>query len=412
MALRGARQVNLLKKESTVGVDASPVVGSDAIEAEAGYPDGNQDLEQANEATGSLDPGKSSLGALMITNPLNLRVRGQASAGVAPEWAPLVETAGFLETLQAVVPTTGTGTATAGAGNSVTIDRSADTDFSATDDAYNGMVVELGGNPATAVRRHILDYEVTGNNCVFTLDGPAFSPVLDTSTTVKVLPQALYTTHSGVIPSATLYHYIDGKLWKYLGGRSEAAVTWTKAKSVRMAATLHSLFSSETDAALPDTTGAFPTTSYPQWRNGTAYLNDLAVGMETATLTLGNTLEPPPNPNEQEGIEAQEIGARRITLAVDANEVLKATLDIFEGLFRTQTSIRFSCMTDTAGTAGNRIGHVGARDVADRRARAGLARHLREQATHRRSAGARHQLFSQRVLGGTPPQKGAAHAAH
>jgi hypothetical protein len=362
MALRANNQLMLLEIEAAEGVGETPAVGSgttpvNEVAIERTFPAGDPEVEEANEATGSLDQGRPSLGPHPLTLPLNARLRGNVTAGSAAEMTVPLRTGGLLESLVAAL---GPADATSGTTTTCVVDRSVDTDFPASSGIASGMIgrwVTLSGNPATAVTVQITDYQVSGSNVTLTFDR-TFGSALSATTDLQVLAGALYRPHSGTIPSCTAWHYLDGNLWKYIGCRTELNLTFASSKSPRMAATLHAMFSDHISAAM--VVPAFPNLSYGLWRNGACFLDGMAagVGIASLALNLGNALEHPPNPNTAEGIEAALIGRRQITATLDPNTQLVSVKEWFKAKARTQTPIKVCLQTDLAGAAGNRIGLV------------------------------------------------------
>ena len=349
MPLRVRNAVVLVKPESTPGVDAAPVAGTDAVLVEVtGNPFSfDPNVIQTNEVTGSLDGRGAIIGGMRASLRFRAYMKGAAAPGTtAPEWGKLLKACGCSETLTAAA-VGGPTAATAGTGTTVT----AQAPFGTTQDQYKGMPLHISGTPAAAYP--IITGYTTGRVATLT---DLFNPVLSASAMLQIPPNALYKPASTGISNHTIWMYLDGLLYKFVGAIGTAQMSIGSGGPGMFDFTFSGLFTSKTDAAVP--TATYDTTRPPVWRDSggndmsNALLDRVKSGIASFSLDLGNTIAYPENPSNLEGLDPPLITARRITGSVDPIEELVATRDLM-ARFRAQTQIIMHARL--GDTAGNRL---------------------------------------------------------
>jgi hypothetical protein len=363
MSLRQRNTTVTYKTETTPGVDSAPTVAANLVSrATAANVGSEPQITDDNELRGGLGAGEPIIGGVPMKPVITCNVSGSPTAGTPPEWADLIESCGFLESLSATpVPSSGTGVATAGTATTLTMSAAANPTFSATNGFYVGQWAELSVNPTVTQVTAITGYTISGGNITITF-ADTFSPVLSATTAIKILPNALYRPHSGVIPSGSLYVYRDataaiaGVLWKVLGNQGAWDMTWTAAGKGSFNFGLTGVFGGKSDVVLPSTPVA-SVAQPPIWLNGRMTINRQAVGLRQLTLNSGNTGVLPPDPNAVEGFGPYEITARNMQGQCDPIMTLVATRDLFADL-RGQTLRVIAALLGpkSAGTAGSRVG--------------------------------------------------------
>lgn len=343
MALRTKNSLLLAKIETTTGVDAVPVAGTDAVLVE-GTPkiSFNPNVTQTNEAGGSLDPQAPIVGGILATVEFDVWVKGSGSAGTAPEYGRLLRACGWAETLLATaVPVAAEACAAGGSTTTAVLGASA----SSTAQQYRGMPVDFTGTVAGSA--FIADYTA---GKVATLTDILGGSVV--ATTNYQIPACIrYAPASTSIPSLTLYVYIDGVLWRFAGARGTTSFTFTSGGPGKITFRFSAMYLGKEDAAVPVAT--FDATRPPIWKGGKALLNRFAAAMSSLSFDTGAQLQNPDNPNASEGYDPAEITARNITGSVDPLLYLVATHDAMAD-FRAGTPRVFHARYGTV--AGNRVG--------------------------------------------------------
>lgn len=344
MALRTRNAALLAKIETTEGVDASPVAGTDAVLVENPQISFNPNTVQTNEVTGSLDGRGPITGGMTVQLTFDVLLKGSGAASTAPEWGKLLKACGWAETITSTAVPVAAEAATAGTTTSLTLGAGA----SGTAQTYRGMPLLLTGNPAAGATSFVADY-TAGKVATLT---DQFGTALSTGTSYQVPVNVLYKPASTGIPSLTFYFYQDGVLYKVAGCRGNATAKLQSGNIGRISFTFTGMFVSKTDASMP--TGlVYDATRPPVWKGGKALVNRVVSAMSSLSIEFGNTMTNPDNPNAAEGFDPSIITARNMTGSCDPLETLVATRDSMAALRAgTQQVIHASYGI----TAGNRIG--------------------------------------------------------
>lgn len=356
MALRANKRLITVQIESTAGEDpGAPTVPDDVLDVASFDRDSGIGSIEIQELRGALDDAAPVPGVEQPTGSGRLQLKGSGAVATAPVVGRLFRIGGFEENVRTVVPASGTSAIKTGTGTTTgfTIDRSAETDWSATDGFYVGRVVRLTVNPTTAAYAVITSYEVTGDDCVVVLD-KTFSPTLGNTTEVEVMPGVQYQLHSGTIPTASIKDYVDGTRAILLGSMADLSLNLSAGAPWELAFQTRSVFPTTPydDTALPS---YLPSTTIrpPIWRRGGWAYGVARQAIERFTVNLGNRLENPPNPNAVSGIDATELVGRAVGGDGTPLQTLAATRNLLADA-RAQTVKPLTAFTDESASAGNR----------------------------------------------------------
>lgn len=327
--LRGRTRILLAKAETSESVDAEPTPEANAILVNSVEVQPQPNILQANELTGRLDQGEFDIGGFPLQIPITVNLKPGPDGMTPPEAGVLLLGCGLEEAANPEI----LGSATGGTTKTVTVNRSIDTDFPATDGALVGQAIIIGFSP-TPVVATIISYTVSGSTVTIglskTLSG---APVAEDLT---VPASITYKPTEDCPPTLTLYIYEDGILWKIVGCRGNAQWSIAAGGRPEMTITLTGFFSSKTDVALPTDTVAYQDVRPGIWRGGIMSLDSLKAAVQTMTVNLNNTHPTPGDPNEAEGFLPPTITGRDIQGQIDPFETLVATRNIF-GDFRNGT---------------------------------------------------------------------------
>lgn len=343
MALRARNAVVLAKIESTVGTDSSPVQGSDAILVENPTVDPQVGVINTDEVTGSLDSEGPIVSGIRGRITFSSLLRGSGAAGTAPEIGKLLRACGWAETITAsAVPAAPEACGAGGSTTTAQLGASA----SATAQAYRGMPVNISS--AITLSSFITDYT---SGKVATLTDIA-SGTINAGSNYQIPINVLYAPASVSIPSLTMYVYMDGVLYKFVGCRGSFSLSVDAGGIGRINWDFMGHYVSKTDIAVPSAP-VYDTTRPPVWRNGIAKINRIASAMASLGLDPNNTVVMPGDPNKAEGFDYPIITRRDMSGSMNPLEELVATRDVMTA-FRDGT--RQIVHAKWGSSAGNRIG--------------------------------------------------------
>ena len=320
--LRGRKRIVTAKVETNEGEDSTPTPAANAILVNSVEVQPQPNLLQANELTGKLDAGEFDIGGFPLQVPIAVNCKPGPDGATEPEAGVLLKACG----LQVATNTEKMGTATGGTTKTLTLNRSIDTDFPATDGALVGqpIIIGFGGGDVLAT---IISYAVSGSTVTIGL-----SVTLDTPPTtedVTVPANITYRPYEGCPPTLTIYVYEDGILWKILGCRGNAEWTVDAGGRAVMTCTFTGFFGGKTDVPLPTDTVAYQDVRPGIWKDGIMTVDSARAAVQQLTTNLGNTLPYPGDPNEPEGFLPPIITGRDIQGQINPFETLTATRNIF-----------------------------------------------------------------------------------
>lgn len=319
--LRGRKRIVTAKVETTENSDSSPTPAANAILVNSVAVQPQPNLLATNELTGKLDAGEFDIGGFPLQIPITVNFKPGTSGAVAPEAGVLLKACGMEEVTNSAI----SGTATGGSTTTVTVDRSVDTTFPATDGALVGQPIIIGfGTPVVAT---IISYDVSGSTVTIGLSKTLASA--PTTQDVDVPANILYKPYEGCPPTLTVYIYEDGVLWKITGCRGNAQWTIPAGGKPELQVTLTGFFLSKTDVSLPTSTVVYQNVRPGIWRGGIMTVAAARAAVQEMSLNLNNLLPLPGDPNESEGFMPPVITGRDIQGQINPFDTLVATRNIF-----------------------------------------------------------------------------------
>lgn len=204
------KKMILAKLESSYAADPTPSASANSILTK------DLQIQTFQGNTVDLNYDRPHLGGdkSIYTGPhttlsFNVDLAGAGVAGTPPAYGPLLRACGFQEIVNASAVAD---TAQAGASATITLHAGA----SASDDAYNDLLITLTGGTGSGQTRRITDYN--GTTKVATVY-PAWTTPPDATSDFSIDAQVVYAPVSSAFESAYVYFYLDGVLHKMSGAR-------------------------------------------------------------------------------------------------------------------------------------------------------------------------------------------------
>ena len=339
-----------VKAETTSGVDAfspgTPNVATDFVKADYTI-QYSQDQITVPEASASLVGTPPIPGGTKVQLTLTCLMRGSGSSAVPPQWGKLLKACTMKEII--VSAATAAQAATAGTANTVTLGAS----YPGTAEAIRGAPVVLTGNPTGPFQTFITDYTASK---VATL-GHTFSPLLSTSTLVAMPAHVRYEPTSDTTLTATtfsIYTYIDGLLFKFVGASGTAKITASTAGIPQIEFTFQCVYADPVAATLP-TGVTFDGNQPPVYRDGISRLGGVLARQKSLTLDMGVQLIYPDNPEAPQGYDASISTSRAITGTIDPLMNVSDTQARFTAF---KNSATMTYVAQWGEVAGNQFGIV------------------------------------------------------
>ncbi|GER00924.1 hypothetical protein JCM17845_15470 [Iodidimonas gelatinilytica] len=332
--VRVRNRLFLFKHQSAIGVDAAPAATTDAIPIEQ---DGFSKtsgfrVEDVTEVTGSLDAGEPLVVGEPATISFRTRVRGAGKTytdTIKPVLGRLLEVCGWKEKFTEAIADEALVSGTA-------IDATLGASFSAVAQAYRGMPLILSGAGVAGRTPIILDY----NDAKVATLSESFETALGTSNGSSIPANYRYSpfTDDDADPMkiGTAYIYEDGHLYRYLDCRGDFTLEVTSGGVGFFTFTLTGVFAGRTEPGMPNDAvfGGAPTPFFRQGVNPSpAFLIDRGLAaVSRVTLTGGNTVASPPDPNSLQGFGAAIVNGRDVRLTIDPQTTDLATRDTLSDL--------------------------------------------------------------------------------
>ena len=342
MTIRSKNAVVLSVEEVTPGVEQVPSAATDAFRVENPTIDFNPNIVETDETTGSLDSEAPIIGGMTASIGWDVFLKGSGDVATPPDWGELMKACAFAEVITAATPGAPEAAVAGGTTTSVVLGASA----VSTDQIYRGMPLDLTG--AVVASTFIADYDGATKTATVTDTLPGAPGI---TTNWQIPANILYRPASINVPSHTVYVYMDGIRYRFVGVRGSVRLVWGAGGPARMTFAMSGLFLAKDDQAVPVQT--VDSTIKPIWRNGKMLVNRVASGLAELSLDAGVGLTNPPNPNAVEGFDPAESIRRNMTGSMDPNETLVATRDIMTD-FRGGTPQILHAVIGTA--VGNRAG--------------------------------------------------------
>lgn len=296
----------LAKAEVTSGTDAAPTPAADAVLVEEPRGNPKMELEQTDEATGSLDKTQSIVGGGYMERTQRFFAKGSGVPGTPPEFAPYLQAAALGQTLLA---TDSAGTAQAGAAGTITLAVGAP----ATD--LTGFVIETIAGTGPGQRRVITAYNTATKLASIY---PNWTVVPDATSTYAVRAGALFVPVSAALKTITDYLYKKNSasgnavLLPLVGAAANLAFSVQTRQTGKFTVTLRGKLLDPVDIANP--TGAVFDAVRPRpLVNADSYLGGTAVCFRNFTLDFGNQVIQSDCPGEKYGFESARVTMRKPT---------------------------------------------------------------------------------------------------
>lgn len=318
-------RLQLVKAEVTPGIDPVPAAAADAVMVEEPRGTPNLELEQTNEATGSLDSAQSIVGGGYAEHTGAFFAKGSGAAGTAPEYAPILQAGTLAMTTLAAASA---GTAQAGATGTITLAAGGPSVD------LTGMVIETTDGTGAGQTRVITAYN-TGTKVAAVY--PDWDVTPDATTEYSVHAGNLFVPASTGLKTATSYLYKKNSgsgnaiLEKLIG--AAAALTFAiQTRGIgRFSYTLRGLLTAPADVANP--TGAvFDATRPRPLRDADAYLGGHRICFRNLTLDLGAQLIQGDCPGAEFGYDPARVVSRRITGRINPQLVTLSDRNAFADL--------------------------------------------------------------------------------
>lgn len=347
---RTRQQLGLCKIESTAGTDSSPVVGTDAIALEGMSRVLNFESIQTNEHRDTLNSSEDIPAGGFAQVNASVNVKGSGTAGTAPEADDIYRAAGLaVANLAAAV----TGTAQAGASTTITLAASGP---SSTDDAYEGMVIELDGGTGSGQTRVITGYNGTTKVATVT---PSWDTTPDATSTYNIHACDVYSPADQGLENVTFYHYMKNKsssanseLTKLVGAAANLSFSMdTRNRLIAAMELIGQLDAAPSNVSDPGS-GTFDSGVPPVLINASVYLGDVAAAIGTFTLNLNNSVQVSDDPAEEYGHDIAEIMSRDIRATMNPLKGLLSSVNAFADF---QANTTRDVWLNWGGTSGNRI---------------------------------------------------------
>lgn len=196
-----------------------------------------------------------------------------------------------------------------------------------------------------------MDVELKGSGTAGT--APEMDPLLlscSMASTVVASSSVTYAPASTSQPSATIYIYEDGSLYKITGCRGTAKLSAKVGEVPMISFTMTGHVSGPTDSALPS--GTYVSTVPPAFIDAPFSVGSYAAIIASLDLDVGNQVEMPPEVQAADGYGEIIIGSRDVKGQIDPQATLVSVAD-FWGQFKSGTTMALD--TGVVGaTAGNK----------------------------------------------------------
>lgn len=333
--IRTANVAVLVKLETTPGVDANPDPTVDAIPVETDSITRNSPwtTEQSNEANGSYVAGNPMVVGQAASIGFRSRIKGAGagatySSTVKPPLHQALQACGMRGRFQAAIATA---LASAGGATSATLAAG----FPGTDRSLIGMPLVISAGVGVGATPLVAEYTAAR---VATLTD-SFAPALDATSSIAIPANWTYagtspadaTARATDHPTATVYIYRDGVLWKYVGCRGVLALDGKTARPGFAGFTFSGIFAGRVDAAVPTNlvvaSHMAPVLVQGSGVSPAVLLNRKPIAISTWSLDAGSQASSPEDPNTNYGFGQGQLAGRTPMFKVDPLATQVATRD-------------------------------------------------------------------------------------
>lgn len=348
-----ARQAAVaVKVETTKGTDAiggSPVA-ADFIRGTCDF-SFDQTTVPDPQYTGSLDSAPPIVGGLRPRFTIRMALRGSGTAGTAPEWGRLLQCCTMAETVTASAvgaPTVlAAGTTTTG---------TLGAPFSSTAQAYQGMPMLAGAitgdQPGVTA---ITDY-TTGKVATFL---HTVATTWTTTQTAQIPINVRYapTSDETVHKTCTVYVYMDGLLWTFLGSTGSWGIEFSTGGIAYLTFSMAGQFGAKSAVSFPAASALAASSGLtpPRFVSGVMRLNGALARVRNFSLSAGIGTVLPDNPEATEGYDIGIPIDRNFAGSMDPLMDTTTSVGLFTN-FRTGVAMRLGAIIGS--TAGNRFAVV------------------------------------------------------
>jgi hypothetical protein len=357
--IRPANVAVLLKLEAAEGIDAGPSAAVDAIPIEADSVSYNSPWtsEASAEATGSLVASAPLIIGQAATLSFKSRIKGAGAgaaytASVKPPLHQALQACGWRGQFTAAIAAAA---ASAGTGTTATLANG----FPATADALLGMLLQITAGTGAGSFPAVIDYSAAR----VALLGDSFATPLDATSIIGLPANWTYASTSPSDaasratdqPSATIYVYEDGVLWKYVGCRGTVTLEGQNARPGYATFNMTGIFAGRADTAIPAglvvAGHSAPVLAQGSSLSLAAALNRKSCTLSTWSLDPGSQIEVPDNPNTPFGFDSGQVVDRAPVLKVDPLATLVANRDTIADI---GNGVQMSAVLRHGSVAGNR----------------------------------------------------------
>jgi hypothetical protein len=182
---------------------------------------------------------------------------------------------------------------------------------------------------------------------------PRISPILRACglpETIVSSTSVTYGVMAATQESCTIYGYVDGILYKFLGCAGDPELIFSNGEVIQIKCNMKSLYALPTDSAI--VTPTYDTTEPLVCKGATFTFGSYAAIIEKLNIKLNNTVAERPDFNQTEGVKGFQISERNPEGSMTIEAILRATTNAdFLSYFHSQTVKALSL--SLGATAGN-----------------------------------------------------------
>jgi len=283
MPLLSRKRLILAEIESQYGTDPTPTATDAVLVRDLNITPMQSDVVNRDLVRPYLGASEQLLANTRVECTFSVELAGSGTAGTAPRFGSVLRACGLSAT--AYTPAV-TGTAAAGASNSITLAAGA----SATDDAYNNLILRITGGTGNGTVAIVTDY--VGSTKVASLRplGSAVTP--DNTSTYSIGLQTIYAPVSTAFSSVTIHYNIDGVLHKLTGCRGTFSINTAVGEIPTIDFTMTGIYNAPTDTAFVAPTYANQATPLIFKSGNSGGFNLLGYGacLQSVTMDIGNNI--------------------------------------------------------------------------------------------------------------------------
>lgn len=333
------------KVEVTSGTDPVPTPAANAVLVEEPRGSPTMELEQTDEATGSLDSAQDIVGGGFMGHTGRFFAKGSGAAGTAPEFDPYLQAAAMAPTTLAADQDD---TAQSGAAGTITLAAGA------TASNLTGFVITLDGGTGVGQERVISAYN--GTTKVATVY-PEWDTPPDNTSTYVVHAGVMYAPASTDLKTITDYLYKknsgggDAILEKISGAAANLSFAMQTRQTGKFTYTLRGILSEPESVANP-TGQVFDAVRPRPLRDADTFLDGSRVCFRNFTLDWGNEVIQGDCPGAEYGYDPARVVDRKASGRINPQLVTLAQRNAFAAMVAGET---MPLWLNWGETPGNRV---------------------------------------------------------